>query len=97
MNIYCLSSVMVHPSSHKTPFDIKAAVCIFGKILICLTCLLIPGTWSVAMCIDSIVPLSGSLAFIYFYIITGATVGLACSAGCIFSPTSVIASMLLLV
>ena len=30
-DIYCLSSVMVHPSSHKTPNDINGAVFIYGK------------------------------------------------------------------
>ena len=31
MEIACLSSMMVHPSSHKTPNYIIGAVCIFGK------------------------------------------------------------------
>ena len=31
MDIACLSSLMVHPSSHKTPNDIKRAVYIFEK------------------------------------------------------------------
>ena len=30
MDIACLSSVMVHPSSHKTPNDINGDVCILG-------------------------------------------------------------------
>ena len=40
MEIACLSSVMVHPSSHKTPNDINGSVCILGKcgsvLLACL-------------------------------------------------------------
>ena len=31
MDSSCLYSVMVHPSSHKTPNNINGAVCIFGK------------------------------------------------------------------
>ena len=31
-DIYCLSSVMVHPSSHKTPNNISGAVFVFGTI-----------------------------------------------------------------
>ena len=53
--------------------------------------------WSVTICVDSIVLPSGSLAFILFAIIIGEIVGVACFAGCIFAPESVIASMLLLV
>ena len=64
MEIVCLSRVMVNPSLHKTPNDINRAVYIFGKIWICLTSLLRPGIWSVAICIDSIVNKSGSLALI---------------------------------
>ena len=97
MDISCLSSVVVHPSSHKTPNYINGAVCIFGKMWICLAWLLRPGIWSVAMCVYSIVVTYGSLAFISFSIITGAIVGVACFARCIFAPESAIDSMLLLV
>ena len=97
MYIYCFSSVMVHPSSHKTPNDINGAVYILGKMWVCLTFVLIPDSWSVAMCVDSIVLPSGILAFISFSIIAGAIIGVACFARCIFTPGSVISSMLLLV
>ena len=43
-DIYCFSSVMVHPPSHRTPNDISGTVFIFGKIWICLACLLRPGS-----------------------------------------------------
>ena len=49
MDIYFLSSVIVHPSSHKTPNNINGAVCIFGEMCIYLVCLLINGSWSVAL------------------------------------------------
>ena len=64
---------------------------------ICLTCLLRPGSWIVAICVDSIVLPSGSLDFISFSIITGAIVGVAYFSGCIFAPESAIACMLLMV
>ena len=80
MYITCLSSVMVHPSSHETPNDIIGAVCIFVKLRIYLASLIRPGSWSVAICVDSIFLPSGSLAFISIPIITGAIVwgGLSC-------------------
>ena len=59
--ISCLSSVMVHPSSHKNPNAINGAVLIFGKMWIYLNLFLIPDSWSVAMCEDSIVLPYGSL------------------------------------
>ena len=59
--------------------------------------LLRPGRWSVAICVDYIVLPSGSLAFISLSIITGAIVGVACLARCIFATESSIASMLFLV
>ena len=94
IEIYCLSSVMVYPSS---PNDINGAVCIFGKMWIYLYCFLIPSIWSVAICEDSIVLPSGSLDFISFSIIKGATVGVACFDGCMFAPESTISIMLVLV
>ena len=94
--VSCLSSVMIHPSSHKTSNDINGDVIIFGKIWICLACLLITGSWSVAMCEDSIVIPSGSLAVVLFRIITGAVVVVDCFAGCIFAPESAIDNMLFL-
>ena len=48
--IPCLSSVVLHPSSHKAPDDISGDVFIFGKFWICVACLNRPGGWSVAMC-----------------------------------------------
>ena len=49
------------------------------------------------MSVDSIVLPSGSIDYISFSIITGAIVGVACLARCIFAPEFVIASMLVLV
>ena len=54
-DISCFYSVMVHPSSHKTPNDINGSVLIFGLMWICLACLLSPGSWIVAICDDFIV------------------------------------------
>ena len=48
------------------------------------------------MSVDSIVLPSGSIDYISFSIITGAIVGVACLARCIFAPESAIASMLIL-
>ena len=62
---------------------------------ICLAYFIRPGSWSVAICVDSIVIPSGSLDLISFTIITGA--GVACLAMFIFAPGSAIASMLVLV
>ena len=91
------SSVMVHPSSNKTPTNINGSVYIFDKMWICLDCLIIPGSFSVAICEDSIVLPYGSLAFMSFDIITGAIVGVDCFSRCIFTTESAISSMLLLV
>ena len=97
MYISCLYSVMVHPSSHINPNDINGDVCIFGKMWIYLACFLRPGSWSVAICVDSIVLPSGSLAFISFYIIIGAIAEVDCLDRFLFAPESAIASMLVLV
>ena len=43
MDVDCLSSVVVHPSSHNNPNHINADVCIFGKMWICIASLLRPG------------------------------------------------------
>ena len=96
IGISCLSSEMVHPSSHKSTNYINGSVCILGKMWICIACLLISGRWSVSICIDSIVLLSGSLGFISFYIITGAILGVDLLARCIFAPESAIVIMLVL-
>ena len=96
MDIACLYSVIVHPSSHKAPNDINGSVYIFGKFLICLACLLRPGIWSVAIYVDSIVLPFSSLAFISFSIFIEAIVGVACLAKCIFAPESAIAGMLVI-
>ena len=64
MDIFCLSSVMVHLSSHNTPNDINGAVCIFGKMWICISWLLRTSSWSVAIYVESIMIPSGILAFI---------------------------------
>ena len=95
-DISCLSVVMVHISSHKTPNVISGDVFIFGEIWIYLACLLIPGSWSVPMGEDSMVIPSGSLDIISFEIITGAIVVVAFISRFIFTPESVIANILLL-
>ena len=61
---------------------------------LCLTRFFIPGSWSVALCVDSIVLPSGRFAFISLSIIIGSIVGVAYIAGCIFAPESAISSML---
>ena len=63
---------------------------------ICLACLIIPGSWSVAIGGEYIVLPPGSIAFISFHIFTGEIVGVACFSRYIFAPESAIASMLLL-
>ena len=93
-DIYCFSSLMVHPSSHNTSNKINVGVFIFGKIGICLACLLRPYIWSVAMCEYYIVLPSGSLAIVSFEIIIGFIVVVNFFARCIFAPESEIASML---
>ena len=97
MDIACLSSVRVNPSSNKTPNYINRAIFIFGKMWIYLAILLRPCSWSVAIYADSIVLPYGSLAFILLSIITGAVIWVACLARCIFAPEYVIASMLVIV
>ena len=64
---------------------------------ICLDSLLRPGSWSVDICVDSIVLPYGSLGFISLSIITWIIVGVVCLARCVFAPESVIASILVLV
>ena len=87
---------MVHQSSLNTPNDISRAVLIFGIMLICIACLLIPGRCSVAICDDSIVLTSGSLSVMYFEIMTGAIVGVACLDIYMFAPEYAIDSVCLL-
>ena len=96
-DIYCLFSVMVHPLLNKTTNKINGAVLIFGKIWICLACLIIPDSWSVAILEDSIVLPYGSLDVILFEIITGAIVVVAWFSRCVFEPEYAIDSMLLIV
>ena len=62
--IACLSSVAVHPSSHKTPNNINGAVYILVGMCICIASLLRPGIRSVDICVDSKLLPSGSLALI---------------------------------
>ena len=63
-DITCLSSVMVHPSSHINPNDMNGSVFVFETMWICLAFFLRPGSLSVVICEDSIVLPSGSLAVI---------------------------------
>ena len=63
---------------------------------ICLTFLLIPGSWNFATHVESIVLPYGSLTFISFSIITGGIVGVACLVRCILAPYSTISSMVVL-
>ena len=97
IDISFLSSMMVHPSSHKTLNNINWAVWILVKFWIYLACSLRPGSWSVTICVDYILLPSGSLDFISFSIITGSIVGVACLDMCIFAPESTIYRMLVLV
>ena len=46
----------------------------WGEMCICLACLLVTGSWSVAVCDDSVVLPYGSLSVCSFYIITGVIV-----------------------
>ena len=96
MGITCLFISMVHPYLHKTPNDINGAVCIFGKMWICLASLLILCSCSVEIFVNSIVVPYGSLTFISLSIISGAIVGVACLVRRIFAPETVIASILVL-
>ena len=89
-DISWLYSVMVHPSSHNTPYNIIWTLLFYGKVWICLACLIIPGSWSVSMCDDSIVIPPGCLAVISFQIIKGAIVVVNYFARCIFAPDSAI-------
>ena len=91
-----LSSVVVHPSSHKTPNDINGAVFVFGTMWNCLAWLLRPVSWSVDICEDPIVLPSGSIAVISFDITTVSIVGVAWFSMCIFAPECSVDSMLLL-
>ena len=91
--ISCSSSVVVHPSSHKTPNDISGYVFIFGSIWICLTFLIGPGSWIVDIFDYFIVIPSGSLAVVLFEIMTGAIVVMAFFYRCIFAPESSISCM----
>ena len=63
---------------------------------ICLACLLGPGIYSVNICDDSIVLLSGNISVISFEMMTRAIVVVDCFSRCIFAPESAIASMFLL-
>ena len=87
---------MVNPSSHKTPNGISGAALIFGNMLICIVYLLGPGSWSVAICDNSIVLTSGSLDIISYDIISGAISGVACLDRFMFEPESAIACVYLL-
>ena len=94
--VSCLSNVMVHPSSHKTPNYITGGVFISGDMWICLYSLFWPGIWSVAVCYDSIVLPSRSLAVMSFEIMTGYIFVVAYFDRCIFTPESTIDSVFLL-
>ena len=93
----CLSIVVLHPSSHKTPNDISGAVFIFGQMWICLSCLLRPGIWSFSVCDDSIVLPYGILAVVSFDIMAEVIVVVDCLDRCIFAPRSEISIKYLLV
>ena len=71
-DISILSIVMVHPSSYITLNDISWALFVYEKMWICLACLLSPGIWSVAICDESILIPSESLAVMSFENNTGA-------------------------
>ena len=69
----------------------------FGKMWICLSILLIPGSWSVAICVNTIVLPYGSLDLISLSIIKGAIVGVSYLDRCIFAPEHEISRMLVIV
>ena len=62
-------------------------------MLICLACLLKPGSWSVDICDNSIVIKYGSLDLMSFDIMTGAIFGVSCLDICMFAPEYEIASV----
>ena len=82
--IFCWPSVMVHPSSHRTPYDISGEVLIVGKIWIRLAYIVRPGGWNVATCDESMVLPYGNLAVMLFDIVTGVIVGVALFSRWIF-------------
>ena len=55
-----------------------------------------PGSWSVAICDDSVVISSGSLDVMSFDIMTGDIFGLACLVRCMSAPDSAFTSVYLL-
>ena len=60
--IFCLSSVMVHPSSHKTLNHISGDAFIYGKMWFYLDCLRRPDSCSVAILLRSAIISPGFLA-----------------------------------
>ena len=92
-DISCLSSVMVNPSSHKTPNYISGDVLIIGKRFICLTLLLRSDSWSVAMDEDSIVLPFARPSIILFDVIIGSIVVVACFYKCTLTSDSDIAKI----
>ena len=94
--ISCWSSVMIHPSPHKTPNAISRAVIIFGIIWICLAFFIRPGIWSVAIYEDYVVLPYASLSVMFFDIITGSVVCVVWLDRCKFAPEYAIASVYLL-
>ena len=63
--------------------------------MIFLACFIRPGSWSVAICEDSIFLPSDNLAFMSFDIMDGDIFGVPCFYRCIFAPESAISSVYL--
>ena len=84
------SSVMVHPAIHCTPKYISWVVLTVGTLWIRLASLVSPDSGSVATCDNSMVMPSGSLAVMFFYIVTAIIFGVSLFDKWILSPEYVI-------
>ena len=93
--IVCLSIVMVHPLSHRTPKDMSGDAFIAGKMWIGLDSLDSPVSGSVVICFDSMVLTSGSLDSMVCAYLTGAIMGAALLAKYMLDPESDIYELLL--
>ena len=65
--VYCWSSVIVHPSSHRIPNNMNGSVVVWGGMWICLYFLVRSGIWSVTTCDNLIVIPYVSLEFMFWH------------------------------
>ena len=93
--VVCLSSVMIQPSSHKTPKDISGDAFVSGKMLIFLDSLDSPVISKVATCVDSVVMPSGSFSSMVCSHLTGSIVGVSLLEKCMLAPEAVISMFVL--